>query len=168
MANHLLHHERAAAPWIAASLASIAALLIVVDLASGFALKGWGVVIGPLVLIAAATFWSLARYHTIRLTPSRLVVGRATYASHDFDPEFGVRTADDLTADERAHLESPMPIPNDATIKLAGGGFGRPARTGLVVLRLAGSGKKLVVSTRHETRLGSVLGDWLLRDEHGT
>ena len=164
MANHLLHQERAAAPWIAAALAATAAALILVDVVTGWGLLGWGLLAGPFVLIVAAFFWGMARYYTIRLTPSRLIVGRAGYAPHDFDPDFGVDTDQCLTDEERAIIESPMPPKGDAEVRLAGGGFGRPIGTKLLVLRLMGDGTRLVVATRHPARFGSLLGDWLVRE----
>lgn len=164
MANHVLHQERAAAPMVAAVLAVVAAALIVVDLATGWGLLGWGLLAGPFVLIIAAFFWGMARYYTIRLTPARLIVGRAAYAPHDFDREFGVQTEDGLADDERAIVESPMPAKHDAPVQLAGGGFGRPIGTKLVVLRLAGDGRKLVVATRHQARVRPLLDEWLVQE----
>jgi hypothetical protein len=161
MSDHLLHEERAAAPKIAVAIGLVALALVAADAATGFALKGWGIVASPLLLVSAATAWSLARYNTIRLTPNQLVVGRATYVPIDFDTGFGVRTVEALTNEELALVNSPMPIPRHASVQIAGGGWGKPIGSGVLVLRPVGSETKLAITTRHVDELGSRLGEWL-------
>ncbi|MDH3755314.1 MAG: hypothetical protein OEU32_15705 [Acidimicrobiia bacterium] len=163
VSRDVLHEEHASAP-NAAAIALVAITLVVVELTTDFALNGWGIVASPFLLIVAATVWSPARYNSIRLTGEQLVVGRATYTPGDFDREFGVRAIDALTQEERSLVDSPMPIPRDASVQVAGGGFGRPFGSGVVVLGLVGSGKKLALTSRRTDELGRLLGNWLLHD----
>jgi hypothetical protein len=159
MSTDIVYREQRRTGPIAAGFAVVGFLLFVIDVATGFALQGWGVVASVFLLIIAATLWGLARYSSIRLTADRLEIGRASHAPTDFDRDFGVRTVDALTDDELALVNSPTPIPKDAAVRIIGGGWGRNLGSGVLVLRRADT--KLAIITRDADRLGPLLGDWL-------
>jgi hypothetical protein len=160
----ILYREQQSTGRTAALIAAVAVALSVIDVATGFALQGWGVLISVFLLIVAATLWGLSRYSSIRLTPERLVVGRASLTPADFERDYGVQAADALTDREHSLVVDPVPIPKDASVELLGGAWGKPMGTGLLVLRRVGSDKKSVITTRNVDALGPLLGEWLTSD----
>ncbi len=163
MTDGALHTERFGDGRLALALAAAAFALVIVDVATGFALQGWGVVAAPFVLIVAVFFWGRARYGRIELTEANLIVGRDGWKPGDFDAAFGVRSIDVLTDEERAHLESPLPIPKRASIRMAGGAFGRSIGTDVLVLRLVATEQRLTIGTRRADELGPLLDRWIAR-----
>ena len=162
MDNAVLHDEfgsgisRAGLVLTGASLAfaGIEAIL-------GFPNDALGLIVGLLGSIVGLTLWGVSRYSGVRLTGDYLQVGGEKLRRGELDTAFGVRRGEALTDKERALVESPLPIPKSATVRVPGGAFGRIAGTDLVVLRAAGDAKKLALSSRRPDELTEALQRWL-------
>ena len=149
-------------------LARFGALLAVTSLGyalfeglRGFPNDALGLIVGIIGPIAGLTLWSVSRYSRIRLTRDALHIGRDTLRPGDLDPAFGVKGAEALTDRERAQIESPVPIPKSATVRIPGGAFGRIMGTNTVVLRGADRATKLAFFTRRPDELAPILEKWL-------
>lgn len=143
------------------ALVVIAVGLAVVDIVSGFALLGWGVLASILILIVGAALWGVGRYSRIELRPNELRAGRQRYVPSDFDAVFGVRDIDALTSAEQATLLRPWPISKRSTVQLAGGAWAPPAGLEVIVLRAAAGNPKIAVASRKAGALSVLLVDWL-------
>lgn len=159
--SDIIYAEQRSTGRVAAAIGVIAIVLVAIDLATGFALKGWGILASVFLLIVAGTLWGISRYNSIRLTADRLVVGRISLAADDLDRTFGVQAADTLENRERTRIELPFPILKRSPVQVLGGGWGRNAGSGLLVVRRTGSDKKSAIVTRHPDQLGPLLGRWL-------
>jgi hypothetical protein len=139
--------------------------LLGVDIASGFALHGWGVLGSIALLVVGIGIWSRAFYGRIVLTPTSLVIGRERLSPQSFDPAFGVQPITALSDRERALTESPTPIPKTASVRIVGGSFGRGIGQTGVVLRDVDRDKAAVVFCRRPDTLSPLLQEWLTRSE---
>ena len=130
----------------------------------GFPNDALGLLIGLLGPIVGLTLWAVSRYSRIRVTEDALHVGGEMLRRSDLDSTFGVQDGRSLTDEERALVESPLPIPKSATVRIPGGAFGRIAGTDILVLRTADGAKKLAFFSRRREDLNAVLQQWLARE----
>lgn len=145
---------------IGISLLAVAVLVALGETAFGLPTDGAALIVALLLAIAGVTAWSVSRYAQINLTDTQLVVGRSSFRPAQFDATFGVHGLDVLTVEERTHVESPTPIPKDATVRIPGGSFGRGAISdGLVLLGV--DDVRYVILTRHPGELAETLRRWL-------
>ena len=127
----------------------------------GFPNDALGLIIGILGSIVGLSLWGVSRYSRVRLTEDHLQVGREKLRRSDLDTIFGVRDSESLTDEELTHVESPIPIPKSATVRIPGGAFGRIAGSGIIVLRSADGAKKLAFFSRRPEELTDTLRQWL-------
>lgn len=152
-------HDRTAQ--VAVAMLAVVAIAVIVDLVTGFALRGWSIIAGIFVLIAAVALGGVARYNAIRLTTDRLDVGRTSLSPDDLDRGFGVRTVDSLDEDQRVLVESPLPNRKDAPVQILGGAYGRSVGSSMLIVRRPGSDTNLAILTSRPDELGTALRAWL-------
>lgn len=145
-------------PW--AGVLGIAAL--VAETAFGSPFGGVGALVGILAALGAYLAWGIIARNRIRLTPGRLEVGRESYAPDDFDRWFGVQPRVLLSPEEQARVERDSPLPADAAIRVAGGGWGRLPGTRLVLVRELASGDVLAIFSRQPEHFATELAAWML------
>lgn len=143
--------------WSARILITGSLVFAVVEAALGFPNDALGLLVGVAGSIIGVAGLSVHRHSRVRLTRSTLVIGREAVRFTDLDTAFGVRHIDDLDPSERFHVESPVPIPKSASIRIPGGAWGRILGTDVVVLRSRSEQKKLALFTRRGERLGRLL-----------
>lgn len=161
MAGSILHREFHSLLWVSLGLLTTGFGLLVVSVALDHPLGGGLVVIGIVALLVGAMAEGIHRMNCIELTRDRLRVGRDSFVRADIDGLFGVQPSLVLAPEEQARVESEIPLPPDADIRVAGGGWGRRLGTHMVVLREAESLRLLAVFTRHPRRLDRLLSAWV-------
>lgn len=161
MTDHLIYTEGVVLGRWAKGVAAAAIAMALFDVATGWALEGWGVLGASFALILAAALYGVYRFGRIVLSADTLTVGTETLAVGQIDRSFGIRRDDALTNNERAEVERRTPVSKESTIRMPGGGWGRNLTYKLLVAFEPASGKKIVLQTRRPDELETCLRVWL-------
>jgi hypothetical protein len=139
----------------------VSAGAIVIAIATDYPWRGGLVLLGIVVGMIAFMVEGLHRTNCVTLTPECLVVGTETFRRDQVDGLFGAQPPLVLDPDEQARVEEQWPLPPDADIRIAGGGWGRRPTMRMVVLREADTQQLVAVFSRHPRDLDRRLAAWL-------
>lgn len=161
LSRDIVYRELHGYLWVALGLGALAIALFLSSSLLDHPLGGSLVLVGVLFFLLAVMAEGIHRMNCITLRPNGLTVGRETFSRDDIDALFGVQPALVLQPEEQDRVEEEWPVAPDATMRIAGGSWGRRRGTHLVVVREAATQDLVAVFSRDPATLDRHLSAWL-------